>query len=130
MSNDGSRIGEWGEGIAAAYLEDRGYTLLTRNYHTSQGEIDIVALSPSASLPCLVFVEVKTRTSHSYGYPEEAVTRKKWDHLQTAIQWYFESHPAQSLDWRVDVIAVLGHPDQEKPQIEHYINVVMIDDRN
>ena len=128
MKTDTSRIGEWGEGIAAEYLEKNGYTILTRNYHTSQGEIDIIVVSPEIRLSCLVFVEVKTRTSNLYGYPEEAVTRKKWNHLQSAIQSYFEKHPDKPFDWCVDVIAVLGHPDQGIPQIQHYENVVMIDE--
>jgi len=130
MSTDTCRIGEWGEDIAAEYLKKNGYTILTRNYHTSQGEIDIVAVSPKTRLSCLVFVEVKTRTSTKYGYPEEAVTQKKWDHMQSAIQCYFESHPDNQLDWCVDVIAILGYPEQGSPQIQHYENVVMIDERN
>lgn len=130
MSTNIKKIGEWGEGIAAEYLEKNGYTILTRNYHSSQGEIDIVAVGPVIRLSCLVFVEVKTRTSKCYGYPEEAVTRKKWDHMQSAIQSYFESHLVDQLDWCVDVIAILGKPDQDNPQIQHYENVVMDHERN
>jgi len=129
MKTDPSSIGQWGEGIAAKYLENTGYTILARNYHTSQGELDIVAVAPGARLFCLVFVEVKTRTSQKHGYPEEAVGRKKWHHLQAAIQSYLESHPDQTSDYCLDVIAVLGHPHQGDPQIEHFENVVMSDER-
>lgn len=129
MSVDTSKTGQWGEDIAAEYLKNNGYIVLTRNFHTPMGEIDIVALKQIANVSCLVFVEVKTRTSQKYGYPEEAVSRKKWNHLQTAIQYYLESHPDISVEWYVDVIAILGHPDQENPQIQHYQNVVMADER-
>ncbi len=129
MTTDTSKIGQWGEGVAVKYLENTGYTILTRNYHTSRGEVDIIALSPDTRLNCLVFVEVKTRTSHKHGYPEEAVGRSKWERLQAAIQRYLESHPDESSDWCVDVIAIVGHPDQGDPEIQHFENVVMIDDR-
>jgi len=130
MSADTCDVGQWGEGVAAEYLERTGYTILTRNYHTPQGEIDIVAVNEVSRLSCLVFVEVKTRTSQKHGYPEEAITRNKWSHLQAAIQHYLESHPEINLEWCVDVIAVLGQPNQKEHQIQHYENVVIVDDRN
>ena len=129
MSADTLDIGKWGEGVAAEYLERIGYTVLTRNYHSLQGEIDIVAINEAASFSRLVFVEVKTRTSQKHGYPEEAITRNKWDHLQAAIQHYLEFHSDINLDWCVDVIAVVGQPNQNNPQIQHYENVVTIDER-
>jgi len=129
MSADTSKTGQWGEDIAAEYLKNNGYAVLTRNFHTPTGEIDIVALKQITHVSCLVFVEVKTRTSQKHGYPEEAVSRKKWNHLQTAIQYYLESHPDVNVEWYVDVIAILGHPDQENPQIQHFQNVVMADER-
>ena len=128
MSADTSRIGQWGEGVAAEYLESKGYTILARNFHSSQGELDIVALNEDSRFPCLVFVEVKTRTSTKYGYPEEAFCKRKWEHMQSAIQHYLETYPRIALDWRVELIAIVGHPDQERPQIQHYENVVMRDE--
>lgn len=129
MGAETGRLGQWGEGIAAEYLEKAGYTVLGRNYHTPQGEIDIVAVNQEAQSSWLVFVEVKTRTSPKHGYPEEAVGRMKWNRLQASIQYYLESHPDLNLEWCVDVIAVVGHPGRNDPQIEHFQNVVMADDR-
>lgn len=129
MSADTKKIGQWGEGIAAEYLEGEGYSVLTRNYHAPLGEIDIVAITWDAGTPCLVFVEVKTRTSHKHGFPEEAVNKKKWGRLEAAIQNYFESHPDLFYEWRVDVISVLGHPACENPQIQHFENLMISDER-
>jgi putative endonuclease len=129
MSADTMKLGKWGEGIAAEYLEGSGYSILTRNYHTPVGEIDIVAVNQDNGSSYLVFVEVKTRSSQEHGYPEEAFTRRKWDHLRAAIHYYFESHPEVDLEWRVDVIAILGHPACENPQIMHFDNVVKFDER-
>lgn len=123
------KTGQWGEGIAAEFLEDSGFTILDRNYHAPQGEIDIVAVSPDIRLNCLVFVEVKTRSSSKHGYPEEAVSRKKWHNLSSAIEHYLEAHPDLDHEWRLDVIAILGQPDGKEPQIQHYENVVMPDER-
>lgn len=56
-------IGRWGEGIAAAFLERKGYTIIGRNYFTPEGELDLIALLEEKDEQVLVFVEVKTRTS-------------------------------------------------------------------
>lgn len=129
MITESNQVGQWGERIAAEYLEKTGYTILTRNYHAPTGEIDLVAVNPDSRVACLIFVEVKTRTSHKHGYPEEGVSKKKWDHLQAAIQCYLTSYPDTSDEWCVDVIAIVGHPDRENPQIQHFENVVMADER-
>lgn len=129
MKANSGKIGKWGEDIASEYLEERGYQVLTRNYHTFQGEIDIIAVSPDIHYPCLVFVEVKTRSSPKFGYPEEAVDRKKWQRMRKAITHYLEAHPELVSEWRVEVIAILGHPGGTTPQIQHYENVVMPDER-
>ena len=129
MITDSNKVGQWGERIAAEYLERTGYTILTRNYHTPTGEIDLVAVNPDTRVAGLIFVEVKTRTSHKHGYPEEGVNKKKWDRLQAAIQSYLASHPDASDEWCVDVIAIVGQPDRKDPRIQHFENVVMADER-
>lgn len=53
------RIGSQAEAQAAEYLLAQGYTLVTRNFHSRCGEIDLIALDGDT----LVFVEVKARRS-------------------------------------------------------------------
>jgi putative endonuclease len=117
------RVGKWGETIAAAYLERRGYRVLARNVRTPYGEIDLLARQPAGSL---VFVEVKTRTGGSFGYPEEAVDARKLQHLVASAQAYVaglaeEAEPG----WRIDVIAIQGRPGGkvEDVRIEHFENI-------
>ena len=55
MTTQKQATGQWGEETAARYLENNGYTILARNFHTAHGEIDIVASKEGG----LVFVEVK-----------------------------------------------------------------------
>ena len=73
MTGKTQATGQWGEEIAARYLESKGYTICARNIHTAHGEIDIVAGKEAAT----IFVEVKTRSSHAFAYPEDSVTRRK-----------------------------------------------------
>ena len=67
------KFGDLGERIAKNYLIRQGYEILDTNYKTKLGEIDIVAKEDDI----LVFVEVKTRSSRSFGLPQESVNFKK-----------------------------------------------------
>lgn len=66
-------LGNFGETQACWLLKEKGYHILERNWRCPVGEIDIVARRGSM----VVFVEVKTRRSLTYGVPREAVTSKK-----------------------------------------------------
>lgn len=121
--NHRKRVGRWGEDTAAAYLEQRSYTILARNVHNRYGEIDLIACAADGAL---VFVEVKTRTGQSFGDPEEAVDRRKIEHLSAAAEAYMVEHPGQSgHNWQIDVIAILGRLGEklEDVQIEHFENI-------
>jgi putative endonuclease len=128
MGTDNQLIGKWGEAVAVEYLKKIGYSILTRNYHTPVGEIDIVALDDDTKYARLVFVEVKTRTTSKHGFPEAAIGKKKWEHMLAAGQYYLEAHTEIKLEWCIDVVAVLGYPNLANPQIQHYENVVIDDD--
>ena len=126
-------LGRWGEQVAAAYLEAQGYAILERNFRTPYGEIDLVAQrQPSAShghasqaeLPVTVFIEVKTRTSSSFGLPEESVTTRKRAHLLACVEAYRQDHPDRSMDWRLDVIAIRRRPGSVEPELIHFENAL------
>jgi putative endonuclease len=125
--NHRKRVGRWGEDTAAAYLERRGYSILARNVHNRYGEIDLIARAADAGLVAgLVFVEVKTRTGQSFGDPEEAVDRRKIEHLCAAAEAYMVEHPELTgQNWQIDVIAILGRPGErlEDVQIEYFENI-------
>lgn len=57
MSQRRQAIGEWGEEQACRFLERQGFQVVDRNYHTTAGEIDIVARQGGD----YYFIEVKTR---------------------------------------------------------------------
>ncbi len=117
------RIGRWGETTAAEYLSKHGYAILSRNARTRYGEIDLLARAPDG---VLVFVEVKTRTNRSFGYPEEAVDSRKLGHLISSAEAYLQEHPElDAPGWRIDVIAIEGRPGEEPDRvgIEHFENI-------
>jgi putative endonuclease len=129
MKTSAQRVGRWGEALAAGYLRQRGYTLLDQNARTPYGEIDLVAYQtprdePSMVEPFIVFVEVKTRTGSTFGWPEQAVTARKRAHLLAAAQSYLQTHPDLSGAWRIDVIAIRGVRPDATPEIVHFENAI------
>ena len=65
--------GKLGEDLAAAYLSEKGYIILSRNYRYKKSEIDIIAIYNNT----LIFIEVKFRKNNTFGNPEAFVTAKK-----------------------------------------------------
>jgi putative endonuclease len=126
MSRSRQMLGQWGESRAADFFNARGYALLERNYRTPYGEIDLIVRKepePAGALPEIVFVEVKTRRTGTFGSPEVSVSARKQAHLLRAVQAYIQSHPDLDAAWRIDVIAILHRPDAED-EIVHFENAV------
>ncbi|MHB8086785.1 MAG: YraN family protein [Anaerolineaceae bacterium] len=112
------KIGKWGEDCAFTFLESKGFTMMARNVRTPAGEIDLIALDNG----CAVFVEVKTRSHHQAGYPEEAVTEEKLEHMIDSAEHWLQDHPEYENNWRLDVVAVTGEINTQNPQIEWFEN--------
>jgi putative endonuclease len=131
MSTARQALGRWGEARAAEYLAAQGYVILERNARTPYGEIDLVvrwedteSSHPRRPAPITVFVEVKTRSSNTFGFPEESVTPRKQAHLLAAAQAYIQEHPELQGDWRIDVIAIQREQSKARPDITHFENAI------
>ena len=96
--------GNNGENLACDYLIKKGYTVIEQNFSCKQGEIDIIAKSPSNYI---VFIEVKTRKSLKYGMPSEAVTPYKQKHIMLSAKYYIFKNNIYNIDIRFDVIEIL-----------------------
>ena len=120
MTTSRQALGRWGEAIAAEFLENQGYFIIERNRRTPYGEIDLVAQDGAV----LVFVEVKTRTSDAFGFPEESITSQKREHLISAAQAILQSMSNRPNLWRIDVIAIRKVKFAERPEIVHFKNAV------
>lgn len=93
--------GRLGEERVCAYLRERGYTVLEQNYHSTWGEIDIVAQKDGI----LAFAEVKARSDGGVASGREAVSAAKQKRLiQTALCYLQERKPG--LQPRFDVAEV------------------------
>ncbi len=102
--------GKLGERLACDALKKQGYRIMEKNYRCRQGEIDIVALHKN----CLAFIEVRTKTGHAYGSPEESVTEQKKQRLISTAMDYLNSHPDLPENWRIDFVAVELDPLTKK----------------
>ncbi len=118
-NNSRQVLGRWGEGLAAEFLVARGLEILSKNFRTPDGEIDLIAKKGDD----LVFVEVKTRRNTLYSYPEEAINDEKIEHLESAAGWYLLQHPEYENNWRLDVVTVIGTPDTGEPRVDWFENV-------
>lgn len=96
-------LGKLGEDFAASYLVSKGHKILKRNYSSRFGEIDIISLRNKE----LFFVEVKTRSSITMGYPSQAVDKRKLSHMEwTALNYLNKSNISYDA-WSFKVIEVL-----------------------
>lgn len=124
MNKPARELGKWGEELAAKFLIQQGFSIIAQNVYTPYGELDLVAEDPGeATEKTLVFVEVKTRRSRRFGFPEEAVTTSKQEHLKSAALHYLQDHPELESDWRFDVIAIECYQNQA-PIIHHFENAL------
>ena len=76
--------GKDAEARAAAFLESHGLHIVTRNYRSRFGEIDLIARDGAT----LVFVEVRARASNTFGGAAASITASKRGKLtRTASQY-------------------------------------------
>lgn len=114
------KTGHQGEEIAKKFLKQLGYQILQQNYTIRGGEIDIVALDGET----VVFVEVKTRSSHDYGLPEESLSYFKLKALQRTAQLYMTMMGFDSRSYRFDLVTVDYTERNDKPEIKHLENII------
>ena len=109
-----NKIGIKGEQIAVDYLLNKGYIILHRNWRSGNKEIDVIALKDNV----LIILEIKTRTNFDFGFPEEAVNRKKQQFLKAAVSAFAIENP-QYINIRFDIISILLDGDAVK-EIIHF----------
>ena len=106
-------LGMRGERIAERHLVARGLTVIDRNWRCPQGEIDLVLRDGDET----VFVEVKTRTSDTFGHPLEAITVAKLARLKRLAAAWCSEHPGAGRI-RIDAVAVVA-PRRAPATVEH-----------
>ena len=109
-----------GEKLAKDFLKKQGYHIWETNYRCPEGEIDIIARHRHD----LVFIEVRTKKSLSFGSPEESITPAKMERLRAATSRYRQTHDNLPLLWRIDVVAVELNQRGQLSRIELIENAI------
>ena len=118
-------LGQWGEELAARYLEEKGWYIRNRDWHSGHRDIDIVAIDEESSV--LLMVEVKTRATDVWGEPDEAIDLEKKNNLIKAATAYLSTNHMQRIEVRYDTISVIGTPlDPEHVSIVHKENAFCV----
>lgn len=95
-------IGQLAESFVAAELEERGMTIVTRNFRTRFGEVDLITEDSRA----LCFVEVRARKPSAFGAPSETISPAKTRRIIAASQEFLQKNRSDSGEWRIDVASV------------------------
>lgn len=116
MSNISREIGRLGEERAKKYLQKNGYEIVDTNFHSRYGEIDIIAVKHNI----IAFVEVKTRASHSFVKPVEAVNFSKIQKIFKTAQVYITNKNI-NLQPRFDICEVTFYELDSTVKVTNYI---------
>ena len=129
FTSQSQRTGERGERIAVKYLENKGFTVIERNYTKKWGELDIVARKGRV----IHFIEVKSKSVLNLkGIParghrlEEGMHGQKVARLKRTIQTYLlERRVPADCDWRFDLILVHMSDAERQARVEMLENLIL-----
>lgn len=113
MSKRSAALGKEGEDIAVDFLAKSGYRIVQRNYKNKLGEVDIIARDKGT----LAFIEVKTRTSLAFGYPQEAITAAKQRQLNKVALSYLKQYNLLQSSARFDIVSILLDNGHRAPEV-------------
>jgi len=101
-------IGAFGESRVADYRFQQGDEIVDRNWRVREGEIDLVTLDKFGTFH---FIEVKTRSSISFGHPFEAISQVKLLRMQRLAMGWLVTHDCFGCEYSIDIASVLINPD-------------------
>lgn len=111
------RLGDRGEVFAVRYLKQHKFQILETQHRNTYGEMDVIALDGD----CIVFVEVKTRSSTDSGRPLEAVDHRKQQRLTRIALAWLKKKKRLGKPARFDVISIVW-AEHEEPDLQHFRN--------
>ncbi|WP_397363885.1 YraN family protein [Olleya sp. R77988] len=107
-----NELGKKGEQLAVDFLLENNYSIIARNYRFDKAEVDIIAQIEDT----LAIVEVKTRTSTTFGNPQDFLKPKQIKRIVKAVDEYVLINQLD-VEIRFDIIAIVKEGKQFK--IEH-----------
>ncbi len=117
------KTGDWGEAQATAFLANRGYEIVERNYLTRAGELDIIAWHRKPRFGrTLCFIEVKTRAG-SDGSAERATQGKKLERIFRAARHYClsQSLSVDRTPMQFEQVSIYTDPELVDPLVRHFV---------
>ncbi|DAB34226.1 MAG TPA: hypothetical protein CFH82_06495 [Sulfurospirillum sp. UBA12182] len=106
-------VGNQAEDRAVEYLQKSGYSIVTRNFYSRFGEIDIIAKKRDI----LHFIEVKYSKNK---IPTERITSSKIRKIIKTIDFYMYNNSI-SLDYQIDALLI------SEQSIEMIENITLFD---
>ncbi|RHW76689.1 YraN family protein [Colwellia sp. RSH04] len=103
-------IGDITEDIAAGFLEKQGLTLVAKNFHCRQGELDLIMQDGNT----WVFIEVKYRRSAQFGGAISAISPSKQKKIKHCVTFYLQQQGLNEYNTacRIDAVALQGSIEQ------------------
>ena len=108
-------IGSFGEALARDYLISKGYKILNMNFRNKFGEIDIICKKNNL----LIFCEIKSRYSNSFGSPIESITCYKQKQIIKLSELNLISKKYYNFNVRYDIIEVIFNTITSSHIINH-----------
>ena len=102
MTRASQALGRFGEDVVTRWYQQRGWTVVERNFRCARGEVDIIAQLGTT----VVFCEVKTRTSARFGDGAEAVGYRRQQRLRAAAVVWLLAQELSLRSLRFDVACV------------------------
>lgn len=101
-------VGIFGESRIADYRLQQGDEVIERNWRVREGEIDLITLDKGGVFH---FIEVKTRSSLSFGHPFEAISPAKLLRMQRLAMGWLVTHDCFGCEYSIDIASILLNPD-------------------
>jgi putative endonuclease len=114
-----TQTGRLGEQLAEEYLLDQGFQIITKNFHSLYGEIDIIAKKNGK----LHFIEVKSRRNSSFGLPVESYTYIKQQKIIKTAFIYMDQQDTR-LSFQFDFISILLDQEDGTKEIKMMENAL------
>ena len=114
------KYGKIGEKIAKKYLISRGYSIIQSNYRLGNDEVDILANYNKY----LVFIEIKTRLSNSFGLAEDQLTMRKKHNIYRSLRYFYLTYGINEHQLKTEFIAVNLNITEKIANIKHFKSII------
>jgi putative endonuclease len=114
------QVGMFGQQVVKYYLQQQNYEVISENFNTHYGEIDLVVRNNQG----VRLVEVKTRTNKNYGEPYEAVHYYKLKKMKISAEIFMQSKGwLGGIPYHLDVASVFVDKDEERVWLKYFFDV-------